>query len=626
MHIRLGLLLFLLLGLQIDAEAQIKRIDPPHWWINMHDDELQLMIHGDQVGSYEVSFQEDDGVRLLGVHRAKSLNYLFVDLRVTAQQPKTITLILEKDGSRVEQSYELKARTHSAESIRGFDASDALFLLTPDRFANGDPDNDYFDSLRAPLPNREDDYGRHGGDIRGIINGLEYIDSLGFTAIWPGPMLINDMPEQSYHGYAITDYYQVDPRFGTLEEYQELADQMRKRGMKLVMDQINNHCGSLHWWMNDLPFDDWLNGQANYLEKQEIAYASHRRTTLQDPYVAKKDLKAMTEGWFVSTMPDLNHRNPYLARYIIQNSIWWIETLGLGGIRQDTQPYNDPAFMSQWAGAIMEAYPHFSIVGEEWSYNPMRIAYWQEGNQNSDGYQSNMYAVFDFPLQGALSASLKEDEGWDTGLIKWYEALSNDFIYPDPNALVLMADNHDMDRLYTQLGEDLSLHKMALALLAVSPRTPQLYYGTEILMQNTAKPHDHGLIRTDFPGGWKGDKVNAFTGTGLNQEQLEVQTLTRKLFSYRKKSSEISSGRTLHYAPADGVYVLSRYTPNKRVTLFINKVATKSELSLEDYEELSLRPGQSLYDIVNETHFKASTHLQLAPRSFLLIESSDENL
>lgn len=624
MHIRLGLLLIVLLGLQIDAEAQIKRIDPPHWWVNMHHDELQLMIHGEQVGSYEVSIQED-GVSLLGVHRAKSLNYLFVDLRITAQQAKTITLVLEKEGSRVAQSYELKARTHSAESIRGFDASDALFLLTPDRFANGDPENDYFDSLRAPLPNREDDYGRHGGDIRGIINGLEYIDALGFTAIWPGPMLINDMPEQSYHGYAITDHYRVDPRFGTVEEYQELSDQMRKRGMKLVMDQINNHCGSLHWWMDDLPFDDWLNGQANYLEKQEIAYASHRRTTLQDPYATKKDLEAMTEGWFVSTMPDLNHRNPYLARYIIQNSIWWIETLGLGGIRQDTQPYNDPAFMSQWAGTIMEAYPHFSIVGEEWSYNPMRIAYWQEGHQNSDGYQSNMNAVFDFPLQGALSASLKEDEGWDTGLIKWYEALSNDFIYPDPNALVFMADNHDMDRLFTQLDEDLSLHKMALALLAVSPRTPQLYYGTEILMQNTAKPHDHGLIRTDFPGGWKGDKVNAFTGEGLTQEQLEVQTLTRKLFNYRKKSSELADGRTLHYAPAEGVYVLSRYTSNKRVTLFINKAATTSELSLEDYEELSLRPGQSLYDIVNETHFKASTHFQLAPRSFLLIESSDEN-
>lgn len=624
MHIRLGLLLFVILGLQIDAEAQIKRIDPPHWWVNMHHDDLQLMIHGEQVGSYKVSIEED-GVSLLSVHRARSLNYLFVDLRVTAQKAKTITLVLEKDGSRVEQSYELKARTHSAEFIRGFDASDALFLLTPDRFANGDPDNDYFASLRAPLPNREDDYGRHGGDIRGIINSLEYIESLGFTTIWTGPMLINDMPDQSYHGYAITDHYKVDPRFGTLEEYQELADQMRKRGMKLIMDQINNHCGSLHWWMDDLPFDDWLNGQANYLEKQEITYASHRRTTLQDPYAAQKDLEAMTEGWFVSTMPDFNHRNPYLARYIIQNSIWWIETLGLGGIRQDTQPYNDPAFMSQWAGAIMEAYPHFSIVGEEWSYNPMRIAYWQEGNQNSNGYQSNMNAVFDFPLQGALSASLKEEESWDTGLIKWYEALSNDFIYPDPNTLVFMADNHDMDRLFTQIDEDPSLHKMALALLAVSPRTPQLYYGTEILMQNTAKPHDHGLIRTDFPGGWKGDKVNAFTGKGLTHEQLEVQTLTRKLFRYRKKSRELSEGRTLHYAPADGVYVLSRYTHNKRVTLFINKAATKSELSLKDYEELSLRPGQSLYDIVDETHFKASTHLPLAPRSFLLIESSDEN-
>ena len=624
MRLPIWLLLLVFFGLQVEIEAQVQRIDPPYWWVNMHDAQLQLMVYGEQISTYSVS-TETQGVRLTGVHPAKSPNYLFLDLEITTKDPKFVEFVFERKGVQFKQPYELKARTHSPESIRGFTSADAIFLLTPDRFANGDTDNDYIESLRAPLPDREDDYGRHGGDIKGIINGLDYIASLGFTAIWPGPMLINDMPEQSYHGYAITDHYRVDPRFGTLEDYQELAEEMRKRGMKLIMDQINNHCGSLHWWMDDLPFDDWLNGQANYLENGEIAYASHRRTTLQDPYAAKKDLKAMTEGWFVSTMPDLNHRNPYLARYIIQNSIWWIETLGLGGIRQDTQPYNDSAFMSQWAQAIMEAYPHFSIVGEEWSYNPMRIAYWQNGTQNTDGYVSHMNAVFDFPLQGALSASLTEEEGWDTGLVKWYEALSNDFIYANPQALVFMADNHDMDRLFTQLKEDVSLHKIALALLAVSPRTPQLYYGTEILMENTAKPHDHGLIRTDFPGGWKGDAVNAFTGKGLTPTQLEVQDLTQKLFTFRKNSAVLTEGNTLHFAPMEGVYVLSRYTSDKRVTLFINKAERSVDLDLNAYHELSLQKGQTAVDVIDNKTFTVSETILLAPRSFLLIESSHEN-
>lgn len=614
-------LLLTLLGLfsSLLLNAQIVRIDPPNWWAGMQNNELQLLIHGDRISSFQVRIEGTD-VRLKGVHKADSPNYLFVDLEIGITAPSVFKLYFESDTARFSASYELKSRSSLASSYSGFNRSDAIYLITPDRFVNATPENDSFDTLREIEVDRSHDYKRHGGDINGIIRALDYIDSLGFTAIWPGPMLINDMNEQSYHGYAITDHYQVDPRFGTLDEYKLLASEMRDRDMKLIMDQINNHCGSMHWWMNDLPFSDWINGQSAFLRSKSITYANHRRTALQDLYASKRDYDEMTNGWFVETMPDLNHRNAFLARYIIQNSIWWIETLGLSGIRQDTQPYNDPDFMSTWAAAILKEYPNFSIVGEEWSYNPLRIAYWQQGAKNRDGYNSNMNSVFDFPLQGALSASLTESEGWDSGLIKWYEALSNDFIYPDPMSLVLMADNHDMDRLFTQVKEDTQLHAMALALLAVSPRIPQVYYGTEILMQNTAKPHDHGLIRTDFPGGWQEDAINAFTGKGLTEAQIQTQELTRRLFTYRRNSEVLISGNTLHFAPKDATYVLSRYKEDQSVSLFINKGVTDSQLALSNYQELGLIPGLEVRDVINGRTLELSESLSIPSRSFLLIE------
>ncbi len=326
----------------------------------------------------------------------------------------------------------------------------------------------------------------------------------------------------------------------------------------------------------------------------------------------------MLNGWFVSAMPDLNHRNPFMARYLIQNSIWWIETLGLGGIRQDTYPYNDPIFMAEWTNAIQTQYPQFTIVGEEWSYNPLRVGYWQQSAQNADGYESHLSSVFDFPLQKAMVDALNNEESWDKGLIEWYAALSNDFYYPNPKALVFMGDNHDMDRLYTQLGEDVKLHHMALALLAMAPRTPQLYYGTEVLMQNTAKPHDHGLIRTDFPGGWLKDKINAFTKIGLTAQQKTTQTIFAKLFRFRRQSEAMKVGKTLHYAPSDGVYVISRSVENEKLVLFLNKNEEDRVIDLEDYKEL--RGFDRYYDPINEIESPKSEFLKIKSRSFLLIQ------
>ena len=322
------------------------------------------------------------------------------------------------------------------------------------------------------------------------------------------------------------------------------------------MDQVINHCGSGHWWMEDLPFSDWINHQQDLFEGNEVQVTNHRRTVNQDLYAA---------------MPDMNQSNPFMAAYLIQNSLWWIETLGLGGIRQDTYPYPDKQFMADWAERIMTEYPNFSIVGEEWSYNPLLVGYWQMGAKNKDGYESYLKSTMDFPLQRALVSALLEEEKWDSGLVKLYEGLANDFHYASPADILLFADNHDMDRIYTQLQEDVVLTKMAMAYLLTVPRIPQIYYGTEILMQNTKKPGDHGLIRTDFPGGWKEDSVNAFKGTGLTSEQAEMQLFMKKLLNFRKSYPTIHSGTTKHFAPENGVYVLFRQDSEHTVVLILNK-------------------------------------------------------
>ncbi len=501
------------------AQVQIDRLEPPHWWVGFEDIRLQLMLKGPDIGNFQVSVQNNK-VRLLKVHKADSPNYLFLDLEIPADTPPGIVEIqLQKvNETSFSVSYVLKNRPKGSEEYIGFSSKDVIYLITPDRFSNGDPNNDVDLSLQEKTINRKDDYARHGGDIRGMINHLDYIEEMGFTSLWPSPLLINDMPRESYHGYAITDFYKVDPRFGTLEEYIELSEKAQKRGIKLIMDQVNNHCGLAHWWMQDLPFTNWINYQQPFEEGKKITVTNHRRTVNQDIYASDSDRELMDNGWFVPSMPDLNQENPFLAQYLIQNSLWWIETLSLGGIRQDTYPYPDKDFMAQWAKRIMTEYPNFSIVGEEWSLNPLVVGYWQKGADNRDGYKSYLRCTMDFPMQQTLVDALNEKEDWNTGLIKLYEGLANDFHYASPKDMMLFGDNHDMDRIYTQLQKDETLTRMALAFILMAPRIPQVYYGTEILMDNSNKPGDHGLIRTDFPGGWEGDKVNAFTGKGLDAQ------------------------------------------------------------------------------------------------------------
>ena len=583
---------------------EIDKVEPPHWWIGLKNQKLQLLVKHPNIGSSHVDISHQ-GVNLVKINKADSPNYLFLDLELSkSAKPGKFNIVFKQDdGSELKQTYELKERQRSAEDYLGFDSSDVIFLITPDRFVNGDPSNDIIEGLKQTNIDRSEGYERHGGDLRGMINSIDYIHELGYTAVWPTPVLINDMPQGSYHGYAITDYHKVDPRIGTLDEYKEFSSKLKERGMKLIMDQVANHCGLEHWWMKDLPFKDWVNFQENYEEHidnwnwEVTTYSNHRRTTNQDLYASNVDHKGNTDGWFVEGMPDLNQRNPFMANYIIQNSIWWIETLELGGIRQDTYPYPDKDFMSDWAGAIMKEYPNFSIVGEEWSYNPLLVAYWQDGKDNADGYKSNLKSSMDFPMQKAIIDGLKEEESWDKGLVKLYEGLANDFVYVTPKDIMVFLDNHDKSRIYTEVGEDATKTKMALSYMLMMPRIPQIYYGTEILMNDTANPGDHGLIRTDFPGGWEGDTVNAFTGEGLTAEQKDMQRFLKKILNYRKNSEAMQNGETKHFAPENKTYVLARYNDSETLVHIINKNDDSFELDLTRFEELGLN-GKTLKNVI----------------------------
>lgn len=589
---------FILSFLPQHVFAQIERVEPPHWWADMKYHEIELMFYGENIGSYKVEVSAGE---ITSVASADSPNYLFVTWNTKGISPKTVEFDFRKKRKTLfSYEFELKKRDDHSANRQGFTSEDAVYLITPDRFANANPDNDIVEEMREKHIDRSNDYARHGGDIQGIIQHLDYVEEMGFTAVWPSPLLENNMDEASYHGYAITDFYRVDPRFGTLEEYKELVEKANEKNLKIIIDMVANHCGSGHWWMQDLPFQDWLNYQDIYEAGNEAPNSSHKRTVNQDPYASDYDTDMMKKGWFVQTMPDLNQKNEFMARYLIQNSIWWVEELGLQGIRQDTYPYPDKHFMADWAGAIMQEYPNFNIVGEEWSYNPLIVGYWQDGQHNFDGYQSNLKSVMDFPMQGAIISGLKEsEEGWGNGLTKIYEALANDFYYPNPLDVMVFADNHDKSRVFTQLDGNIHLNKMAMALLLSLPRTPQIYYGTEILMEDFENPGDHGLIRTDFPGGWEGDEVNVFTETGLTTEQLDFKHFLKDLLQFRKSSKALQIGQTKHFEPFNGMYFLFRMHKDEVVLTVINKNEETQKVDVQRFEELGFE-GETFESVLTK--------------------------
>ena len=601
------------LAIAPDANAtEIERVEPPFWWQGFEHRELQLLVHGEGIADFEPSISRQ-GLSISSVRRVASPNYLFIYVAIDPDaKPGDFDITFSNDGTTLTHRYALWQRNSDPGYVDGFSSEDVIYLITPDRFANGDAANDAVDGL-GDLPDRDEPYGRHGGDLKGIGDHLDYIADMGFTAIWLNPVLENAMPEASYHGYATTDFYRVDPRYGTNEDYRALADDMRQRGLGLIMDMIANHTGSEHWWMDDLPTADWINFGGQY------HVTSHARTTHQDPYASDYDKREFADGWFVSAMPDLNQRNPLLADYLIQNSIWWTEYLGLAGIRQDTYPYPDKNFMAEWTRRIMQEYPDFNIVGEEWSPNPAIVSYWQAGKKNHDSYVSYLPSVFDFPLQIALANVLTADDPpWGSAWTPVYEMLGNDFLYPDPFNLVIFPDNHDMSRIYTQLGEDYDLFRMAIVYYLTMRGIPQIYYGTEILMSHPGTD-SHGVIRSDFPGGWPGDTVNAFTGAGLVARAREAQAFMRKLLHWRKTADVIHSGRLMQFAPLGNVYTYFRYDDDDTVMVIFNRDADTQTLPTSRFAE-RLGNGRTATDVISGKRFNLSRDLVLEPRSVLLLE------
>ena len=604
---------FLSIGLASISYGQIERVEPPFWWAGMKNTELQIMVYGKAIGSLRPEMVYD-GVEIKKTVSVENPNYLFLYLEIAPNSSPGKFIIDFKNSKgnvRESVSFELLEREDGSAERKGYDNSDVMYLITPDRFANGNLTNDSVASLSEGV-DRTNKWGRHGGDIQGIINNLDYLKDLGFTAVWINPVLENNQKEQSYHGYSTTDFYKVDPRFGSNEEYRGLSKKAGEKGIKLIMDMIMNHCGSGHWWMDDLPSGDWLNSPNEYVK------TSHRRTTLRDAYSSQYDKRNFTDGWFVPTMPDLNQRNSQLAKYLIQNTIWWIEFADLSGIRMDTYPYSDKDFMTDWTCSIMQEYPYFNICGEEWSLNPAVLAYWQQGKDNPDGYTSCLPGLLDFPLQNALVKALTEEEKWDAGMINLYDMLSNDFLYVDPFKHVIFPDNHDMSRIYSQLGEDYNLYKLAMVYFTTIRGTPQFYYGTEVLMSNMGD-NSHGNIRSDFPGGWQGDKINGFSGKGLTGKQLEAQTFIKKLLNWRKNSKVVHQGKLMHFVPIDGVYVYFRYDENKKVMIVLNNSKEKKGLDLKPFAEM-LNGSISGLDVITGKKVFLQALLEIDSKQPMIIE------
>lgn len=605
-------MLALLFGLSAPARAiDIERVEPASWWVGMRHNRVELLVHGKGIAASTPRLSRA-GVAIVDVQTTDNPNYLFVTIDIGGDAaPGAFDIEFVEAGKVVaSHRWRLDARDPGSAQRRGFDARDAIYLVTPDRFANGDPSNDSVAGM-TETADRANPNGRHGGDIAGIRQHLDYIAGMGFTQLWPTPMLENNQPAYSYHGYAITDLYRTDPRMGSNEDFRALSREARAKGVGIVMDVVLNHIGSKHWWMRDLPARDWINHGGTF------APTNHRRTTVQDPHAAPADRAGFTDGWFVSAMPDLNQRNPHLARYLIQNTLWWIEYAGLSGIREDTFGYADTQFLSEWAKAVLDEYPGFAMVGEEWSINPAVVAHWQRGKRNASGHVPHMPSMMDFPTHLALRNALVQPEGGDSGWIGLYEMLANDFQYPDPEALVVFAENHDTARLLAHVDGDLALWKLGMAYLATVRGTPQFYYGSEVLLRG-AKERNDGLLRADMPGGWGGDAANAFTGTGLSAAQREAQDYVRALFDWRKRTPLLHTGQLTHFAPADGVYVYFRHQGEKAVLVALNKNAEATPLALDRFDAF-LR-GRSARDALTAEPVVLGDSLQLPAMSATLLE------
>ncbi len=610
------LITILILTITTTLMAQIDHVEPPFWWENMNRSNIQILVHGKNISGHDVKIE---GLPVLEVLKDESPNYLFVTVGTKGAKPGMHDIQFQLNGiTEFVYPFEIKERRRNSPARSGFDASDAMYLLMPDRFANGNPENDSVEGL-AEKANRENKDGRHGGDIQGIINNLDYLEDLGITALWSTPLLEDNEPNYSYHHYAQSDYYKIDARYGTNEDYQRLATEMHKRKMKLVMDYVTNHWGSKHWLINDLPAPDWIHVWPE--GENGFKRSNYRMTTQFDQNAAKIDAIGCMDGWFDTTMPDMNQKNPLLLNYMIQNAIWWIEYADLDGLRVDTYSYNDKEAIAKWTEAIMSEYPAFNIVGEVWMHNQAQIAYWQKDSKIAEieGYNSHLPSVMDFTLHDALISMFGEGAGWDSGLQKAYDNFANDFLYPDINNMLVFVGNHDTNRFNTIYKQDLATYKLAMTMILTVRGIPQLYYGDEIGMTGDKEKNGDGDIRQDFPGGWAGDAQNAFTQEGRSASQNEYHNFTKKILNWRKGNKAMHTGKFLHYIPFDDVYVYFRYDDKDRVMVVLNNSNEEKTIKMDRFIE-GLNGSKKGKNILNDEKVELIDKLVIGGKSSMIIE------
>lgn len=599
-------------GVQTAQAMAIKKVAPSFWWAGMKNPELQILLYGENLALSDVSVS-GEGIYLKETVRQDNPNYLLLYLDLSEAKAQTFQILLKHGKKKLQIPYELKSRVRRGEDVKGFTSEDVLYLIMPDRFANGNPENDVVDGMREKKVDRTDSFARHGGDIQGISNHLDYIADLGVTAIWLNPTQENDMESGSYHGYAITDYYQIDRRFGSNEDFCALVEKAHEKNLKVVMDMIFNHCGSENYLFKDKPSKDWFNYHSNYVQ------TSFKTASVMDIHAGAFEKKIATDGWFTSVMPDFNQRNRHVARYLIQSSIWWIEYAGINGIRQDTHPYADFDFMSQWCKEVLDEYPYFNIVGETWLNSNVLVSYWQKDSKLAAPLNSNLPTVMDFPLQALMNQAFDEETGeWGGGLYKLYDYQTQDLVYANPMNLLTFLDNHDTSRFAQtdEMAKKLKRYKQAMVFLLTTRGIPQIYYGTEILMTGDKGKGD-GDLRKDFPGGWQGDTRNCFIKNGRTALENEAFEFTRQLLNWRKGNQVIGKGNLKHYSIQNGVYVYQREFNGKSVVVIMNGTDDSKELDLTPYQEIL--PRENALDVLTGKNVNLSGRLRLDGRENLIL-------
>lgn len=574
----LVLLFTFLLSTSLFAQ-KLERIEPMFWYTGMHNPKLQLLVHGENISKASVTLSFP-GVKLVKVNKVENPNYLFLDLEISASaKAGQFPIAFSANGKKQVYRYELKNRNKSADRIQGVTNKDFIYLLMPDRFSNGDKSNDVVQGLTETALNRDSMYYRHGGDIQGVINNLDYLKDLGVTTVWMTPEVENDMPQASYHGYAVTDHYKIDPRYGTNELFKKYVETAHAKGLKVIKDIVHNHIGTGHWFYKDLPMKNWVN------QWPKFTNSSYRDQTIMDPHASVADRKQMLDGWFVPSMPDLNQRNPYVQNYLTQNHIWWIEYAGIDGLRLDTYPYNDPAYMADWAIKLKAEFPHLSVFGETLVTAAANQAFFTGGNTVNRGFDTHLQGVTDAVLKDAMYEGINGKNGWVDGINRVYATLAHDFLYKNPNTNCIFLDNHDMSRFYSMVNEDFDKYKMGIAMLLTMRGIPEMYYGTEILMKNYSNPD--GLVRSDFPGGWDGDKKDKFIADGRTSKENEAFNFVKTLASFRKKSDALQTGKLMQYVPQDDLYVYFRYNNNPKgsVMVIVNNTEKEKNLNTDRFVE-----------------------------------------